>query len=340
MTLLADITEYLGVTKPPEDRYEELFISPAMPYHFSREPVSIPRVRYKGKKQIFPVYHNDFVAEALANGGKYDIRDWRDEIIREGVRLKQFTYGTLKANVRYKKHSWLTKIGERFKYWYFTKYDEDTPVRFFSGDIDDHGDRDQLNEQVEKTIAMLDAVGLKPLWFTSPGDMFPQGAAGNDGVHRQGLYFLVLLDQPMMVKDLREHLNVLFKRHDLEDLEHCFVSRRRNFRLLGQEFVYPVDVDLDGTVHLLEPELSPKEQFNLTVKMLEDHPVSSLCALTKAAEVAPEDAQKRSGDIKRRKGGIEVFQTTGCFRCILFGLHLHSDDSESGLSQGDQPASK
>ena len=53
MALLSDITDYIGVAKVPHDRYEELFISPAMPYHFYREPVAMPRMRYKGKKQIF-----------------------------------------------------------------------------------------------------------------------------------------------------------------------------------------------------------------------------------------------------------------------------------------------
>ncbi|MCH7701537.1 MAG: hypothetical protein IID37_07600 [Planctomycetes bacterium] len=121
----------------------------------------------------------------------------------------------------------------------------------------------------------------------------------------------------MKVRDLRVTLASTFKSHGLEGLEHCFVSKRRNVRLLGQEYVYPVDVQPDGTFTLVDPALTPKEQFFLTVDLIEDHPLSSLSALVKSAQDAPEDAQVESGDIKKRKGGLGSFKRVDASESIV-----------------------
>lgn len=106
MTLLGNITDYLGATKVPHNRYEELFITPAMPYHASSEPVSIPRTVHTRKdgsegKHIFPINGKDeVIAERLANGGWFEMPSKKGKMIN--VRIKPFKYRSASARRTYR----------------------------------------------------------------------------------------------------------------------------------------------------------------------------------------------------------------------------------------------
>lgn len=207
--------------------YEQIFLDPAHPYRWGREPFSIPRI----PNSFEQVNTNEEIKCGHKSG--YPLVNLRAP--GKGRRSRRFK-NRFCLNIE-------RRDGDRRKWWVFVSYDDATPIQFLMFDLDRHyspfmlpSEAKEIDRYVQEQVIIIEQLareaGGSVVWTTSPGDFY-EGYG-----HIQGLYAWIPLDRPVPFGKLKNDVVAL---KDYWGIEAESFDTIRMIRLPGQRHVEVCD---------------------------------------------------------------------------------------------------